>query len=183
VPYPAFSTSGLGGQSSDSFGPAQPFMSFDDHVKQLSHYPESPPQSKRPGPNDCPVCGNAADKFVALSPCTHVLCSGCFTSSLNIVGEKTMECAVCREAVESFDMRATSLPSTPSTNSAGSGVSNERLFDSIYGRRQARSSSSSSLSGMPAVSSTVLRIDNVPWVRSSFCYYALFVFLSYVPYS
>jgi hypothetical protein len=59
----------------------------------------------------CSVCGRDGGRIAILKPCDHPLCSGCLTSALNIVGEKAMQCAVCRESVVAFDLQ--SLPSDP----------------------------------------------------------------------
>ncbi len=54
-------------------------------------------------PTDCSVCFAVHPTSLAvLQPCGHPLCSGCLTSALNIVGEKDMECAVCKQSVVDF---------------------------------------------------------------------------------
>ncbi|KAI0037140.1 hypothetical protein K488DRAFT_81365 [Vararia minispora EC-137] len=143
APYPA--TFGV-----DPFDGPPTFASFDDHVRQLSTLPSSPPPPLRERAYDancCPVCGNKATRLVALAPCAHVLCSACFTSSLNIVGEKNMECAVCRQAVKDFEMRTAPASETKALEQA------QTQQQPV--RRQARMSDGGS--------GTVLRIDNVPW--------------------
>ncbi|KAG2003629.1 hypothetical protein CC2G_004218 [Coprinopsis cinerea AmutBmut pab1-1] len=56
-------------------------------------------------PTDCSVCLVSHPSSLAiLQPCGHPLCSGCLTSALNIVGEKDMECAVCKTAVADFKL-------------------------------------------------------------------------------
>ncbi|KAG6907747.1 hypothetical protein DXG01_007547 [Tephrocybe rancida] len=53
----------------------------------------------------CSVCLASSPRTLAiLVPCGHPLCSGCLTSALNIVGEKDMECAVCRGKVADFKL-------------------------------------------------------------------------------
>ena len=53
----------------------------------------------------CSVCLASHPRTLAvLIPCEHPLCSACLTSALNIVGEKDMECAVCRGKVEDFKL-------------------------------------------------------------------------------
>lgn len=53
----------------------------------------------------CSVCLSPSPRTLAvLIPCGHPLCSGCLTSALNIVGEKDMECAVCKKGVEDFKL-------------------------------------------------------------------------------
>ena len=53
----------------------------------------------------CSVCGRSSGALAILEPCEHPLCSACLTSALNIVGEKDMECAVCKLAVEDFHLQ------------------------------------------------------------------------------
>lgn len=54
----------------------------------------------------CSVCGRDGGRFAILKPCEHLLCSGCLTSALNIVGEKAMQCAVCKESVVDFQLQS-----------------------------------------------------------------------------
>ena len=62
------------------------------------------PQSKLEE-TGCSVCLASHPRTLAvLIPCEHPLCSACLTSALNIVGEKDMECAVCRGKVEDFKL-------------------------------------------------------------------------------
>jgi hypothetical protein len=168
APYPAaFGASPLAGLArADPFDATPGFASFDDHVRRLSGLPDSPPppqrQQQAAQPSACPVCGNHASKLVALAPCAHVLCSACFTSSLNIVGEKNMECAVCRMAVESFEMRAASV-----VDGAGKGFEAPQQVQQQPRRQQVRvMSGAGSVGGIGTGTGTVLRIDNVPWVRA-----------------
>ncbi|KAF9488832.1 hypothetical protein BDN71DRAFT_1424417 [Pleurotus eryngii] len=101
-----------------------------------SHSTESSGESSAGSPTKCSVChrsGGASNtdrsrlsgstpslsaaplSLAILSPCTHPLCSACLTSALNIVGEKDMECAVCKKAVSSFKLVniATEFNSSP----------------------------------------------------------------------
>ena len=50
----------------------------------------------------CSVCGMSKGSIAVLEPCSHPLCSACLTSALNIVGEKDMQCAVCKGKVDDF---------------------------------------------------------------------------------
>jgi len=60
---------------------------------------------KTPAQFGCSVCLAPHPRTLAvLIPCSHPLCSGCLTSALNIVGEKDMECAVCRGKVADFKL-------------------------------------------------------------------------------
>ncbi|KAF8156892.1 hypothetical protein B0H34DRAFT_477464 [Crassisporium funariophilum] len=54
---------------------------------------------------DCSVClASHPDTLAILLPCSHPLCSACLTSALNIVGEKDMQCAVCKQGVADFKL-------------------------------------------------------------------------------
>ncbi|KAF8880452.1 hypothetical protein CPB84DRAFT_1851837 [Gymnopilus junonius] len=89
----------------------------------------SPPTIKSPfapstpelSPTDCSVCLAANPASLAiLQPCKHPLCSACLTSALNIVGEKDMECAVCKKSVLDFKLvMGTSKGSSGSRSSCG----------------------------------------------------------------
>ncbi|KAF8067678.1 hypothetical protein FPV67DRAFT_1149641 [Lyophyllum atratum] len=72
---------------------------------QLATKPAEP--KKTPPQCGCSVCLDVHPRTLAvLVPCGHPLCSGCLTSALNIVGEKDMECAVCRGKVADFRLVA-----------------------------------------------------------------------------
>jgi hypothetical protein len=63
------------------------------------------PDVVKPQETGCSVCLASHPRTLAvLIPCEHPLCSACLTSALNIVGEKDMECAVCRGKVEDFKL-------------------------------------------------------------------------------
>lgn len=73
------------------------------------HMLNAPTATSTPAPQDppnaCTVCSRVnPDRLAVLIPCNHPLCSACLTSALNIVGEKDMECAVCRASVEDFKL-------------------------------------------------------------------------------
>ena len=56
-------------------------------------------------PSDCSVClASRPSSLAILQPCKHPLCSACLTSALNIVGEKDMQCAVCKQSVADFKL-------------------------------------------------------------------------------
>ncbi|KAH7882435.1 hypothetical protein F5I97DRAFT_1931615 [Phlebopus sp. FC_14] len=81
-------------------------------------YPATPPRMS------CSVCGRSGGPLAVLEPCQHPLCSACLTSALNIVGEKDMECAVCKLSVNNFELQANSddgnSRSTVSQHASGS---------------------------------------------------------------
>ncbi|KAG6899617.1 hypothetical protein C0993_008697 [Termitomyces sp. T159_Od127] len=67
----------------------------------------------------CSVCLAPSPRTLAvLSPCGHPLCSACLTSALNIVGEKDMECAVCRAKVADFKLVSGDSAKIAATTSA-----------------------------------------------------------------
>ncbi|KAG6895436.1 hypothetical protein C0992_001222 [Termitomyces sp. T32_za158] len=67
----------------------------------------------------CSVCLALSPRTLAvLAPCGHPLCSACLTSALNIVGEKDMECAVCRAKVADFKLISGDGPKIAATMSA-----------------------------------------------------------------
>ncbi|KAA1473657.1 hypothetical protein DENSPDRAFT_285976 [Dentipellis sp. KUC8613] len=130
--------------------------------------PVSPPKSaSEDDTSTCTVCGLAPTSLAVLEPCKHILCSACLTSALNIVGEKDMECAVCKKGVDDFKLRS-AAKTNPKGGASEFGAMMDRfdLFDlgggvprastPVGARRQA------SASGRPG-EVPVLRIDNVPW--------------------
>ncbi len=126
----------------------------------------------------CSVCGNLGPSLAELEPCTHLLCSACLTSALNIVGEKDMECAVCKTGVANFHLRNTASKgsSVPSAGTPRGGpmpgafdVSNKEnlVNDFHFFDLQGSSTPNRSERHLPLGEGElpVLRIDNVPWVR------------------
>jgi Zinc finger, C3HC4 type (RING finger) len=125
----------------------------------------------------CSVCGNLGPSLAELEPCTHLLCSACLTSALNIVGEKDMECAVCKTGVANFHLRNTA-PKGSSLPSAGAprgclmpgafdGSNKENLVNDFhFFDMQGSSTPNRSERNLPLREGElpVLRIDNVPWV-------------------
>ena len=142
---------------------------------------EPPQVASKSVPQDtpaCSVCGSSSGSIAVLEPCAHPLCSGCLTSALNIVGEKDMECAVCKAKVDDFKLQKLSLPSElsarapqPPRNSVFLHEPLESGFQDFIDRAQGSSTpvteskatrqqgSSNKVNERP-----VLRIDNVPWV-------------------
>ncbi|KAI0284619.1 hypothetical protein BGY98DRAFT_947819 [Russula aff. rugulosa BPL654] len=124
----------------------------------------------------CSVCGNLGPSLAELEPCTHLLCSACLTSALNIVGEKDMECAVCKTGVANFHLRNTapkgsSLPSAGAPrgglmSGAFDGSNKENLVNDFhFFDLQGSSTPNRSERNHPLREGElpVLRIDNVPW--------------------
>ena len=146
----------------------------------------------------CLVCGRSGDRLVIIEPCKHAHCNACFTSALNIVGEKDMECAVCKALVVSFAFRHVADYETvkPSVNCQPNHF--PALFDVTASptlpcslRKDSHTSPNTLHSKpLPSLMSTmslydntydlglsnpvrkgeniVLRIDNVPWVSIVF---------------
>lgn len=78
--------------------------SFTSNCK-AQYDPTFTPEPFNPDPKDCSVCLAPQPAALAiLQPCRHPLCSSCLTSALNIVGEKDMECAVCKQSVANFNL-------------------------------------------------------------------------------
>lgn len=108
------------------------------------------------------------------------MCSACLTSALNIVGEKDMECAVCKTGVANFHLRNTtskgsSVPSAGAPRGclmpeAFDGSNKENLVNDFhFFDLQGSSTPNRSERNHPLREGElpVLRIDNVPWVRIS----------------
>ena len=129
-----------------------------------------------PEPPSCSVCGARKGSLAVLEPCLHPLCSGCLTSALNIVGEKDMECAVCKAKVLDFKLQkvetiAAPAPQRPGVYPQAFGLSADSGIQDFFDRAQGVSTPVGR--SMPAPSEgksrkgddkVVLRIDNVPWV-------------------
>ena len=88
--------------------PERPFNTTKDLANKKNPSPPTtspvslPPIDSR---SECFVCLTPHPSTLAiLQPCLHPLCSTCLTSALNIVGEKDMECAVCKRAVADFKL-------------------------------------------------------------------------------
>lgn len=135
-----------------------------------------------PHPSSCSVCGRRGkgDGMLAvLQPCEHPLCSTCLTSALNIVGEKDMECAVCKTPVVDFKLvgsekkREDSVPSTPGQSffdpvGKGNGRKVMHIEEEdglpVFDAESVRASTPKfGNRPTPGPCSIVLRIDNVPW--------------------
>lgn len=150
-----------------------PFEAMDyPHGTQASVYRNLEP----PAPElCCSVCGTLGPSLAELEPCSHLLCSACLTSALNIVGEKDMECAVCKTGVANFHLRNTgSKGSNMLTPSASRGRltpaalegSNKDDLTNDFHFFDLQASSTPNQSERHHVRDgelPVLRIDNVPW--------------------
>ncbi|KAK0232450.1 hypothetical protein EDD85DRAFT_911339 [Armillaria nabsnona] len=95
--------------------------------------PVPEPQSN---PVSCSVCSrHNPPRLAILVPCNHPLCSACLTSALNIVGEKDMECAVCKNSVEDFKLISGSGPAEKKSKA------DRRSFGSVESNCNQRSGS------------------------------------------
>lgn len=140
-------------------------------------YPFERPNDPLKTDDSCSVCGQTSSSLAVLDPCSHVLCSACLTSALNIVGEKDMECAVCKIGVAAFHLRSSGAKGASPPNTAH-GASQHGNFgtndaDGPFGHfnffNVPETTSSHGFGGVrhtPARPGElpVLRIDNVPWV-------------------
>jgi Zinc finger, C3HC4 type (RING finger) len=106
----------MGGIPRPSFNPVY------TPVPVVHHESLAPPKVElTEPPTDCSVClASYPPSLAVLQPCRHPLCSGCLTSALNIVGEKDMECAVCKTAVADFKLVTIKKPAGKAS-SAGVG--------------------------------------------------------------
>jgi len=177
VPYPA------------SFSHAEPLalpLSLNDPFDHPDKSFEYPHGTNSPGLQNleslapalcCSVCGNLGPSLAELEPCAHLLCSACLTSALNIVGEKDMECAVCKTGVANFHLRNTaSKGSGVQTTGAPRGCLTPGALDSFNKENLVNDFHFFDLQGSSTPNRSerhpflregelpVLRIDNVPWV-------------------
>ncbi len=107
----------------------------------------------------CVACTTSRADLVTLS-CDHVMCSSCFTASLNIVGEKTFSCAKCLKPVEHFAFTKPSGTVAFGHSSQHRSSSNSSvLFSNDASPSARRSPSAADEMGL-----AVLRLDDVPWV-------------------
>ncbi|PSR71453.1 hypothetical protein PHLCEN_2v12720 [Hermanssonia centrifuga] len=163
----------LSSVSDDIYYDAQSLCVYDDEPEPPSNAPF------------CSVCGTSSGSLAVLEPCTHPLCSACLTSALNIVGEKDMECAVCKAKVDDFKIKKptancaasfnTQTRSTTNHGNNGDAYSHpfglmpsviDDGFQDFIDRAQGASTPIASAHSLPkskSADSSVLRIDNVPW--------------------
>ncbi|TRM60319.1 hypothetical protein BD626DRAFT_549656 [Schizophyllum amplum] len=157
-------------------------------------YPDTPPLSSTPPPaakskshapskpSSCSVCSRSNTSTLAvLSPCNHPLCSACLTSALNIVGEKDMECAVCKKPVADFKLVTIPRADSGRQKKEDTHAKGKSFFDPLFSSPGSVASGYTGLesafemglsleattSSPPRVrkkqDNVVLRIDNVPW--------------------
>ncbi|GBE87667.1 hypothetical protein SCP_1103440 [Sparassis crispa] len=193
APYPPTFSSSVSTQAiplalTDPFGL---HASIPANVEPIQFYEtRKPPQeSATDVVSACSVCGLSGKSLAILEPCAHPLCSACLTSALNIVGEKDMECAVCKAKVDDFKLcRSTSGKSTVAKTlesdayidhddfargmDAFAGASEVDMvvdtpafcgFDDFMDRAQGASTPVAGRREIKSEEPVVLRIDNVPW--------------------
>jgi hypothetical protein len=122
----------------------------------------------------CSVCGLVPSSSIAvLEPCSHPLCSACLTSALNIVGEKDMECSVCKCGVKDFRLGPVGKKNEKDLKEGDAQAGRKDteksglLPSALENGFQPRSASTPAPRlGSPTEGkeNVVLRIDNVPWV-------------------
>ncbi|KAG8977481.1 hypothetical protein FRB90_008781, partial [Tulasnella sp. 427] len=133
--------------------------------------------------SSCSGCGSSyssSSNIVTLSnlqPCNHAICHQCFTGMLNIVGEKGLECPLCKSQVTSFDVRnggwsgapslpaASEVPTTTITTTAPSKTKQPTLKSKQKPSTNRLSTllTANDVFTSPACPLPVLRIDNLPW--------------------
>lgn len=106
------------------------------------------------------VCGACASTATdVMLSCSHAMCSGCFTSSLNIVGEKPFSCPTCSERIQDFRFTSSAAKHVP-----------ERVKQSTFVPPVAVESTwdtaslHDSFEEVAPDQLAVLRLDDVPWV-------------------
>ncbi|KZT10477.1 uncharacterized protein LAESUDRAFT_644997 [Laetiporus sulphureus 93-53] len=111
APYPPAFASTLSSQSlpltlHESFNLQAQLSAISEplHFYQEQVYVPQPQEETKESGFACSVCGSTGGALAILEPCSHPLCSACLTSALNIVGEKDMECAVCKAKVDNFQL-------------------------------------------------------------------------------
>ncbi|KAH9831159.1 uncharacterized protein C8Q71DRAFT_861894 [Rhodofomes roseus] len=128
APYPQAFVPVVANQSlplslTQHFNLQQDFSAISESAQlyEPSFYPTEPEEPEEATPFACSVCGDSGGTLAVLEPCAHPLCRQCLTSALNIVGEKDMECAVCKSKVDNFQLHK-APPTTgaiPGTSGAG----------------------------------------------------------------
>jgi len=168
-----------------------PYYPYPQGVSLFSPYPlptATTNSASTTNPNACSVCGrsnpNSGPKAI-LIPCSHPLCSACLTSALNIVGEKDMECSVCKKGVEDFKLVGALSTAISSLGEGKGNMNGEKVGEGEGGMEGGGKEMSSfdffedvrARSSPPfvkpaaagdVVEDVVLRIDNVPWVHLPF---------------
>lgn len=154
--------------------------------RQQVHVSQPQPQMP-PAQLQCALCSRP-NPSALLIPCSHKICTSCFTSSVNIVGEKSMKCSVPGCAVEVYDFKLVPASSSPTRTDSGLSAADAALKAPVprtasggHGRHS-HTESAAELdffqdmldsdvvrSSTPRPSSQkdqttiILRIDNVPW--------------------
>lgn len=139
----------------------------------------------------CSVCSASTSPLSILIPCNHLICSSCLTSSLNIVGEKDMRCATCEDPVENFKLitplriGSSVIGANGNSNAMKHSNPNQLLpsaFDNLIIKEgEGNKHNQKHYEGHPVQNGSVapsgfhsnyegdiavLRVDNVPWVRT-----------------
>lgn len=105
-----------------------------------------------------------------LTACLHNMCKQCFTSSLNIVGEKRFACPECGEPIQDFKFLPSSKKSLPPASRRASTTSSG-VPATPHSAKPSRTFFNDSTNAMDNVDNAqfnvselaVLRLDDVPW--------------------
>lgn len=109
-------------------------------------------------PKSVAVCAACASSTTdVMLSCSHAMCSGCFTASLNIVGEKPFSCPACSERILDFRFTSGFAPKA-------SGEPNQQQSVNIAESVWDAPSLHESFGEVSLDQLAVLRLDDVPWV-------------------
>ncbi|KAL4078131.1 hypothetical protein V8B97DRAFT_2003368 [Scleroderma yunnanense] len=114
----------------------------------------------------CLVCGRSGGRLVIIDPCKHAHCNACFTSALNIVGEKDMECAVCKASVVNFAFHTPSDYETVKPSASPRPSHFSAVFDVAASPIQPRS-----FRGHPPTCPNVPHLNPLPSLLSAMSFY------------
>ena len=171
----------------DGFDDEDEDESFEDDglplgPNRVNNYSPSAKDTQFTPDKACSVCSASLSPLSILIPCKHLICSSCLTGALNIVGEKDMRCATCDKPVENFKLLSPLKLGTALSEDKGDVGSSADLLPSAFEELSLKTNDSTSnketnqasptqhlgtLSNGASGDVAVLRIDNVPWVRTS----------------
>lgn len=195
--YPLTTPVGPSGTSDSPFPPSLFSAASIDVPSPTSAYqpvliPSAPNATVPDFKSSCTVCDKQPSesfRMIVLSPCSHILCSSCFTGTLNIVGEKNMTCMECNSPVQSFHFALSLEKNGDSGHTIDSSCPSpySKPPDShceLVSKLAELTASTKIFSRKPTASApnrrpitiaerdmktdsdiSVLRLDNIPWVR------------------
>lgn len=180
-------------ESSDINDTFAPQIEKSTHPEMFTGLP-LPEQIYSQAASTCASCGGT-ERLSLLQPCQHQICASCVTGSLNVVGEKDMICMYCFSPIQSFKISRTlgrihsetpqhphALPHLrqlfpPQDVFTASSVHSNQF--PITPNREIFLAESPRIPLAPGATSTVLRIDNVPWVSKRILLELLNIYLHY----